>query len=274
MDYSIESDPDTGLSFVEAGGEKRLLACLPRKEDSGLPRFAAAPSVRVIPRSEWKDKELTHFFDGIDDQNGHGACAGFAAEVGAHVSKNLHGGIRRKFSPWFNYAMVNGGQDQGAIVSDLMKSMRDIGLALDETVPDKAWHKRMIPKEAYEDAKRFRLHQAYELSTFDEVVSAVLQNFPVVFGVMIGNRFSPDGEGVVPNWDGANVGGHAMPAIGVKFVRNQCRLVVPNSWSERWGLRGFCYMNESYFRGQRWGLDAFAVQTMASDPEEASVAVA
>jgi hypothetical protein len=272
-ELDVRHDTDTGLSYVDVLGDRRLMGCLPPKEND-LPRFSAGPKMAVIPRSQWKPHDLTPYFAGIDDQNGHGACVGFGSEGAANTSKGVAGGVKRKLSPWFVYAGINGGSDSGAVVSDACTFMRDVGTCLDETVPDKAWHKRMIPREAYEEAKRFRIHQAYGCDTFDEIVSAILLNFSVSFGISIGNRFTPNANGILPDWDGRNVGGHCMQALGVVLINGKWYLKVPNSWSTRWGLNGFCFMPESYFSGQRYGVDAWALQSLASDPMEPGVAVA
>lgn len=265
---TVSFDGDTGLGFVEAGGDRRLLGCLPPRAECSLPRYGKSYSVGdILPRSQWKDVSFRGFDNPIDDQNGHGACVGFGSDGGFDIARNLGGQAKVDCSPWFNYAMVNGGRDQGAIVEDSMVSLRDNGTPLDSTVPDKAWHKSMIPGAAFEEAKRFRILQAYQQKTFDEMASGIMLGRPSVFGVCIGNRFSPNSEGILPNWDGANVGGHCMVAIGLKSIGGKWYLEVRNSWSTRWGAAGYCFMPESYFVGQRWGVDAYAIVAATDDPQ-------
>lgn len=261
---------DDGLDFVVApDGDRRLLGCLPPRDESGFQKYSARfGDVAIIPREQWMEVDLSIFVPFVDDQNGHGACVGHGAASGFDVSWNVMRGEKRKFSPWFVYSQVNGGRDQGAIVSDALHAMIKLGVPLDETVPDKAWHKSRIPANAFEEATRFKVFEGYELNTFDEMVSALLRRWPVVFGIMLGNRFNPNPEGVIPPWDGANVGGHCLLGVGVKRIAGQWYIRTLNSWGTRWGLSGYCYIPESYFRGQRWPLDAFAIQSPQPDPND------
>jgi C1A family cysteine protease len=89
---------------------------------------------------------------------------------------------------------------------------------------------------------------------------------PVSFGIEIGNRFEPDGQGIIPDQSGRG-GGHCMCAVGLKQIGSRWYLKVQNSWSTQWGLAGYCFMPESYFQGG----DNWAVITNADDPLDPNV---
>lgn len=58
---------------------------------------------------------------------------------------------------------------------------------------------------------------------------------------------------------------NCMCGTGIKKISGQWHLETKNSWGEKWGWNGFCFIPESYF-GR--GLDAWAVQAAAEDPQE------
>lgn len=195
---------------------------------------------------------------GVHNCVGHGAVAGFA------VSFARSGQRPRRFSPCFVYAQINGGADRGAVVADALDELRQTGVCLESTVgPGRIW-KRDLPAAAYDEAKRYRVEQAYQLRSFDEVVAATLLGFPVVFGVEIGQRFEPDADGFVPDRAGGG-GGHCMCGVGPRQRGGRWYLTTLNSWSRRWGAGGYCHLPESYFDGD---VDAFAVQAAREDDRD------
>lgn len=197
------------------------------------------------------------------------SCVGHGAVGGLSTVTNLTMRTKNRLSPVFVYAQINGGRDQGAIVADSLECLQKTGACLWSTLPGpNNIYKRDIPESAYPEAKRFRIDKAVRVDTFDELVSAVLNNWVVVFGIEIGNNFDPDGDGFVPRRSGGG-GGHCMYASGLKQRSGQWYARVPNSWGTRWGKDGVCFMPESYFSDGY--MDAYAIQAAKDDPEEQSV---
>jgi hypothetical protein len=249
-----------GLPYVEQGGHRRILACLAPTRSYAFPRFASP----ILPRDQWKECSLRSLGAKILDQNGHGSCVGHGSCSAFTYAWRYRNASPHDFSACFLYGNINGGSDNGAVVGDALESLQSTGICLESEVPENDIFSRDFPRSSYDTAKRFKIEQAYHIETFDEIATAVQLGFAVSIGVEIGQAFEPDGQGVLPELSGGG-GGHCMCVLGLKSINGRWYLEVQNSWGASWGAGGFCWMPESYFRGQT---DHWAVQACAEDPQE------
>jgi len=243
------------MESVFEAGEERFLGALAPTRSYAFPKYGASYAVK--PRSEWWDHSLRSYCPTVYDQNGQGSCVGHGAAAGFTVSYNL--AIYRndlRFSPCYVYGLINGGRDQGAVVHDAMEVLKK-GIVLESLVPAKKIWPRDWPSGVEAEAAKYRAQETCDCNTFDELVSAILENRPTVFGVQIGQAFNPDSSGVIPARRGAG-GGHCMAGIGVKKIGSQWYIETLNSWGPSWGAGGYCFIPESYFTGE---LGHFAVIT-------------
>lgn len=251
--------------LTDRDGTPRVLGCLPPRDDfGGLPRFGAANG--LIARDRWSDMDLSPFLHPVWNQGGHGSCVGHGSATAFHVAFAIAGGTipPSGFSPTSLYALINGGRDRGAIVSDAMTALMRHGLCLMSEVPESVIYERQIPEAAKATRKRFRVHDAYHCETFDAIGSALQLGFPVSFGIMLPGRFNNlDVEGVC-GLGGGRLGGHCMAAYGTKRLADgRWAVRVRNSWGTRWGRGGDCLLVEEHFGRD---CDAFAIRADLSDP--------
>lgn len=257
-------DEQRQIDWIDDGsGHRRYLACLPKRATCALPRFPMAP----LPRSQWKEVSYRYLAAPILDQDGHGSCVGHGSCTAFDVAWRLGGGTPQPFSACFLYGLINGGQDQGAVVSDALEALKSSGIALETEVPEGMIYKRQFPASSFQTANRFKILEAYAVDNFDLIASAVQLGFPVSFGIEIGQAFEPDSQGIIPDQRGGG-GGHCMAGIGLRQLNGRWYIEVQNSWGTRWGQSGYCFMPESYF-GR--GTDAWAVQAEAEDPSETNL---
>ncbi len=239
---------------VNIDGTIYHLGCLPRTVGVGelypvLGSEAGRDAIRVIPRNEWSDVDMSHLVPKILDQDGQGACNAFAAVQTIHVLRKQVGLPFVELSPGNLYGRINGGVDRGSLISDAIKTLEKEGVCTAATVPPLKWQQRYWPSNWKEEAKRFRILEAWDCPSFDHLASAILLGFPVNLGILVGNNFNPDRDGWIPDYRGGG-GGHAMCGIGLAFhrSRNTWGIKVANSWGERWGMGGFGWIPESYFK--------------------------
>lgn len=248
-------------SIVDNGHEY-FLGCLPRKAEVGalFPVLEANPRTPLIPRSQWKPIDFSHFVPKILDQDGIGACNAFAAVQAMHVIRSQAGLPFVELSAGNLYGRINGGVDRGSTLGDAIQALMDTGVCKASTVPQLQWRRTSWPSSWKEEAKRFRILEAYDCPTFEHIASAILYGFPVDFGIFVGGRFRPDPQtGWLPDYVGGG-GGHAMCGVGLAYDdRRGWGIVTANSWGERWGKGGFCIVPESYFRRNVFA-DAWAVR--------------
>jgi hypothetical protein len=108
------------------------------------------------------------------------------------------------------------------------------------------WRKAAPP--GWEDeAELYKGIEVYTAKGFDAMVSGILLGFEACFGVMIGNNFTPDNEGWIPDYTNGG-GGHAMTGVGIRRRGNKWGILTANSWGTNWGQDGYCVVPESYFR--------------------------
>lgn len=76
--------------------------------------------------------------------------------------------------------------------------------------------------------------------TMEDLVATVLEVGPVIMGTWwYTGMFWPDAEGII-RVSGRRAGGHAYKVDGLNLETGLAR--VKNSWSRRWGVRGFAYL--------------------------------
>lgn len=213
---------------------------------------------------------LRGFFPWVWDQNPNNSCGGHGAAAAMNAAWNFQGEAKVEFSPDFVYALCNGGRDQGSVPEDLMQALAATGACLRATGPHGKIYASQYNRSAFAEAARFRADLILGLDTFDELATAVLRRQAVFTGIFCGGRFNPDSDGLLPDWDGREVGGHCTAQIGEyeEIPGRGPGLWTLNSWGDGWGWNGWCWVPKSYFDG---GLRAFrgcAVVTCRRDPQD------
>jgi C1A family cysteine protease len=135
-------------------------------------------------------------------------------------------------------------QDSGATITDGMDVLSHTGIATEETWSyDITQFKIKPPAAAYSSAGEFKVHDATQLESFDDVKTALAKGQPVAFGFRVYDSFrkiGADGVMPVPAAGERLLGGHAVLAVGYDDAKKS--LIVRNSWSDKWGDHGYFYM--------------------------------
>lgn len=268
-DLYEHNDPMTGQNYI--------CGLLPANMETMRAEPQMKDEYTLIPESEWPKKSedvFEQYMPFVWDQGSQGSCGGHAADAAFTAAWNYQfaesGKSPLEFSPTFVYGNCNNGVDNGSRPEDLLAVLRDTGTCLRKTVGPGDIYSRNYPKAAYEEALRFRAERQVVFHTFEEMVTLRLQNKAVFTGIFVGNRFTPDANGVIAKWDGSRVGGHATAQIGPVEYRSGLGWGVwtLNSWSKRWGLGGWAWLHRSFFDG---GLPVFAgvaITSCRSDPKD------
>jgi hypothetical protein len=261
--------------LVDPRGVPRVLAALPPHGLHGVPRMAATRV--VLPRGQWQEVDLTRTWPlPIEDQGRSSACTGHMEQVVAALAWARRTNEVVRFSPTFGYALCNGDRDQGAVISDVVRSLATAGICLASEFPEGHIYRRQIPPQAFQTALRYRLGEWSHVPTFDEMATAITLGMPAGVGVLVGNNVFQAPGGVCPVPDRV-VGGHALPVVGLINRAGRWLLKVQNSWTADWGDRGYGYLSEEFINytaettRRQWGVevDAFAAEAMTSDPGDA-----
>ena len=142
-------------------------------------------------------------------------------------------------------------RDRGAYVREGFRSIKNLGVPDEKDWPFIVERVNTKPSpEAYKAAKPgVRTIKEYSrLRYISDVKQAVLNNQPVVFGMMLKEDFFYiQGPLATQNYtaQGRNVGGHAMSIVG--YDDDLQGFIVENSWSENWGDHGLWLLKYSIF---------------------------
>lgn len=273
---SIRYHEDSGHPMIHEGGAWRVLAALPgRMAYAGIQSWDA--SKPLVPREQWPEFSFKAFTSPVLDQGETSSCVGHASAAAFRRAWCISGQEDHAFNPFWIYGLINGGRDQGAIVGDAVDAMTKYGVAYDGPVADGDLpHQLYFPQQlqampaTLAKAKRFRVVECWHLRgprIFDQIGSALALGYVCVSGILVGQNFGQlDAEGVAPLPDTV-LGGHALHHLGLKQTRAGAWVIeTQNSWSQEWGLSGYCYLQQGAWSG---GMsDAFAILADSVDPQD------
>ena len=208
-------------TFIIPEGKKA--GCLLRSTKVGAACPLFGEKIQVLSESEIREaiakrketnRRVREFVDEILDQNGVGSCATEALAQGVKTRKKMSGRDCKTLSPWFIYYHSSGGVDRGSSIDENLALARDIGIpSMDIWPRSKGWRTKPS-EEAYTDALNNRILEFYDITTIQEIRTALVLGFVVEFGHDSHAELMLDLE----NYDGADVA---------------------NSWSTNWGDKGF-----------------------------------
>ena len=259
----------SNLPAVLFDGVYRVLACIPETEESKarFPKFGAFNAAPLDP-STWREIDFSWYNPPVLDQGMTSSCVGHCAADGMHMSYLQSGRQLVQFSPFFTYGLINGGRDAGAMISDALMALKQYGICPKDDLPPGVMFQNQFPQKAFDNAKRFKLSQAYQCPNFETICAAISVGFPVSLGIFVGNNFSNvDANGVCPLPSGQGGGGHCILGCGIKKSAQYGWLIkIMNSWGPRFGNKGYAYIHKGHF--SRMQPDAFAFQSVIDDPQD------
>jgi hypothetical protein len=249
------------LPAVLHDGVWRVLGCIPSSEESASAFPWFSENFRSAAPEPLKPIDLGFYKNTIYDQSNTSSCAGHSAASSMGLGFLQSGRPKTDFSPFFVYGLVNGGRDNGAMISDCLKVLMQYGVCKRSTVPSGVMYKNQFTQNMFDEAKRFKLTKAFRCATFEDICAAINLGFPTPLGIYVGNNFANlDSEGVapLPNFGG---GGHAILGCGLKYSDKYGWCIkIQNSWGSNFGMKGFAYIHKGHF--SRMNPDAFAVQVI------------
>ncbi len=223
----------------------------------------------VLPESEWREGSVMHWNVPIWDQGQYGSCGGHAAGTAFSYLWAMSGQSMHEFSPTSVYARCNGGRDEGCVVADTLTCLKNYGICFMSEFGENKIYLSQMSVAAKKTALRFRVIEAYKISNWQQMGTALTRGMVVVSGIGVGNNFSNlDRNGVAPLPDRV-IGGHALAQIGLRKVDGTWVATTQNSWGSRWGSNGFCYLQKDAWHPQfGFPFDAYALASVLDDPEE------
>jgi hypothetical protein len=192
-----------------------------------LPRFQDAYT--SVPEAQWAESDQIAQFNPpmlYQVQNG---CVGHAACTAFWVAWVASGLDPLDFSPTWIYAMTNGGRDNGAMIGDVIDALQKHGICLASTFPEDHTYAPAASSPAYAEAALYKLDDAYQIATWEELGTALHKGFQVESSVMVGRDFmNMDADGFVPVDGGP--GNHAVFSGGIRRFKGKVGAKTRTSW--------------------------------------------
>jgi hypothetical protein len=230
---------------------------------------AYLPMVKIPSKVDY-----TNCMSPVRDQGDEGTCVSFASTVGMKEYQEFID--YRKFvmlSPRFLYAeckKIDGMPDsEGTSVRVAMKVLIENGVCRESFWPY-APHQADKPKKgAPADAKKFCVLSYARILNLDELRMSLAAKGPCVIGVKVFEGMMKTRTGVVPMPKAGErtLGGHAICPVGYDDAKK--RVKFKNSWSEKWGERGFGYLPYAYI--DKFMMDAWSTVDI-KDPNPLTIA--
>jgi hypothetical protein len=215
--------------------------------------------------------DLSANFLPIKDQGQMGACTAFAlVSIYEYILKKSQSATKM-LSEGFVYYNVRREKneldsDNGSSMYDVVKSMMNIGVCEEALYPYTDSDLQREPStESYADASGRKILKAKNVAgTLDDLRSALSEGYPVAISLKVYESFGRAGAFITRPTEeeiqSDKFGYHAMVIVG--YSDSDRFFKVRNSWGEKFGDKGYCYIPYSYMT---------EMQTKACMIEEISV---
>lgn len=232
--------------------------------------------------------DLSHDFTPIKNQGPVGACTTFAVTaVYEHILKKndrADHDLSERFL-YYNSRETDGRLDkEGVAISTAIRSIGEKGICTEEKWPYSFDEYNVKPtEEAYQDAESRLIKKALNIVLTDDqeknreaLRSAIAEGYPVIISLNLFDAFDHIGnDGMVPvptpgdlilqrdDAEDRTHSAHAMVACGYDD-KNQVFLV-RNSWGERFGKNGYCYIPYDYMCNHEYLNNAYIITEVTDD---------
>ena len=203
----------------------------------------------------------------IKRQNGSGSCVGHSVSKVLGACEFYEGGTYRDLSARFIYAQRSN-EGEGMYLREAMKIGIEKGCSLESLLPSQGLNEEQMNKtnDILIDTKQIALvykakNYLYCDMNFDNLASILEQKIPIALGIAgttNGWRNPPNGI-VRPPQPGEDLWYHAIAIMpenkkgkNYGLINGRKSLIIDNSWSYYWGLKGQCILQEDYLPFMRW----------------------
>ncbi|CAF0874527.1 unnamed protein product [Rotaria sp. Silwood1] len=237
------TDPETGERF-------RLGGCLTNGKPLNIPKYGAT---RCISNMELPPSvDLRQFMSPVEHQGNINSC-GLFIYYNARIIDKLQ-----------ENQMV----DRGTYIISAIQGLKKFGCCKVETYPfDPANVNLKPPPECYTEAEKRRIDEAMMIrAELNEMKGCLAEANPFAFGLRLFPSFAQAGSNggrvKMPNIhsesQSVEQGCHAMLAVG--YSDESGCFIVRNTWGEKWGDKGYCYIPYHYMCNPQLCCDLYAIK--------------
>ncbi|TGL58816.1 C1 family peptidase [Leptospira sarikeiensis] len=229
-----------------------------------LASFKEANPNRISHRGLSSFVDLSDSMPPVGDQGQQSSCVAWST---AYATKSYQEYTERKdrgwklsdssggpnysniFSPAFIYNQINGGRDNGSLISDAMRLVVETGAAPWSTMPyDERNYLARPSQAAFSAASSYKAKEFLRIRQTDpnELKNQLSMGRPVVAGILVYENFmNLKGKEIYKEGIGKTYGGHAIAIVGYDDSKGVFKFI--NSWSTQWGDKGYGYIDYRWF---------------------------
>lgn len=226
-----------------------------------------------------KEVDLRALCSSVDDQGDEGSCT---ANAGIGAMEYLELLAMRQTAPanlifdkefkklsrqflYFNELWMDGnnGKDVGSTGRTCVKALAKYG-ACEEATWNYGNNLQHHPVgQCYVEAAQHRVSVYQSLRNIGQMKSCLSAGYPFIFGFTVYESFESDavattGMVPMPNHSESVLGGHMVMAVGYSDAKKY--FVIRNSWGQKWGDGGYCYMPYSYISDNDYTDDFWTIR--------------
>lgn len=210
-----------------------------------------------VPSNNSKNSvDLRSSFSSIRNQGVIGSCTAFSmTSIFEFLLNQADTSHKHRLSPRFLYYNVCGKNDDGTPIDkgsslfDNIESLGHEGVCIEDLCPYEEGLKAPSEK-AVENAASYLVTEAKNVDlNHNAITSALSDGYPIAISLKIFNSFDSNSNGFIfrpteNELNGTDYGYHAMVICG--YSEAQKVYIVRNSWGEKFGDKGYCYIPFSY----------------------------
>lgn len=219
--------------------------------------------------------DLRELFPPVKDQGALGACSAFSmVSIYEYILKKTSRAenLSERFV-YYNVLSDSGDMaDSGASLFSVVDSITRHGVCADNLCRYDVEKFQVKPSgEAYMSATSHKIKCAKNVKLcHKDITSALSEGFPVAISLKIYDSFGENRKGFIykpseAEVENGNSGNHAMVICG--YSEEEKVYIVRNSWGEKFGDKGYCYIPFSYVEDESFANFACIV-TAINDGEE------
>ncbi|GBF40535.1 C1 family peptidase [Leptospira johnsonii] len=219
---------------------------------------------RISHRGLSSSVDLSQYMPPVGDQGQQSSCVAWST---AYATKSFQEYMERKdkgwklsdssgspnysniFSPAFIYNQINGGRDNGSLISDAMRIVVEKGAAPWSSMPyNERDYLARPPQDALNAASSYKAKEFLRIRQTDptELKNQLSLGRPVVAGIIVYENFmNLKGKEIYKEGVGKTYGGHAIAIVGYDDSKGAFKFI--NSWSTQWGDNGYGYIDYRWF---------------------------
>ena len=268
-------DPATGLPACDHYTGYRVMGLLPTPKNHRLrsaPGWLQVTGIEPIPRSDWSSYYFRRPRKNVPiyDQGSRGKCVSSSTSRAMMVIRDRAGFPFELLSDDEFYTFINGGVDEGANLGDAVDAAVAHGIAPQSAVSSTALGPPGYDDRARQAGMRFRLRGGggIPLKTVDEVFTASVLGYEVIFAVEAGEAYVTDQRGVVAYLGtGLNHAQHCGEGVWADAA-GDVYFDGANSWGTSFGIGGRCSYTTQHLQSSIDQGSTFALTHPLADPDD------